>query len=159
MKTWVCALGVSLGMVQPLAAQQSEAPPWSVNCSNLVTGGELVCEMTQSIVLSESNQRLASVAFVKTAGKDEAEAVLTLPFGLLFSEGLVAKVDDTEVANLEFLTCEAQGCFARSAVTSEWMSAMRAGNQLKIEAQNSAREPISFGFDLTGFSQTSDLLP
>ncbi|WP_170352065.1 MULTISPECIES: invasion associated locus B family protein [Ruegeria] len=159
MKTWISALGVTLGLATPLAAQEGAAPPWSVNCSNRAVGSELICEMTQSIVLTENNQRLTSIAFIKAAGKDETETVLTLPFGLLFSEGLVAKVDDAEVARLEFLTCEAQGCFARSPVSQEWMSAMRAGNQLQIDAKNRVGEPISFGFDLTGFSKVSDLLP
>ncbi|WP_302477707.1 invasion associated locus B family protein [Ruegeria arenilitoris] len=159
MKNWLGALGVSFGLAQPLAAQDGAGPLWSVTCSNLVSVNELVCEMTQSIVLSENNQRLASIAFVKTSGKDETEAVLTLPFGLSFPEGLVAKVDDAQVAELEFLTCEAQGCLARSPVSSEWASTMRAGAQLRIEAQNSLGEPITFGFDLTGFSQVSDLLP
>ncbi len=158
MRTWICALGVSLGSVLPLAAQDA-APPWSVNCSNQVNGTELICEMNQSIVLTESNQRLTSIAFVKSAGKDETETVLTLPFGLLFSEGLTVIVDDTEVARLEFLTCEAQGCFARSPVSQEWMSAMRAGNELRIEGKNRVGDPISFGFDLAGFSKVSGLLP
>ncbi|KIC42142.1 hypothetical protein RA27_01690 [Ruegeria sp. ANG-R] len=148
-----------MGFVNPLAAQEGDAPLWSVNCSNLVNGTELICEMTQSIVLAENNQRLTSIAFVKPAGKDETEAVLTLPFGLLFSEGLVAKVDDAEVAQLEFLTCEAQGCFARSSVSQDWMSAMRAGNQLTIEGKNTIGAPISFAFDLGGFSKISDILP
>ncbi|WP_420587301.1 invasion associated locus B family protein [Ruegeria sp.] len=159
MKTWIGALGMSLALAQPLAAQDSTAPLWSVNCSNQVNGAELICEMTQAIVLTESNQRLTAIAFVKAAGKDETETVLTLPFGLLFSEGLTATVDGTEVAKLEFLTCEAQGCFARSPVSQDWMSAMRAGNQLQIEAVNRVGDPISFGFDLTGFSKVSDLLP
>ncbi|CUK17791.1 Invasion protein B, involved in pathogenesis [Ruegeria denitrificans] len=159
MNTWIGALGVTLGLALPLSAQEGAAPPWSVNCSNLVNGSELICEMTQSIVLTENNQRLTSIAFIKAAGNDEIETVLTLPFGLLFSEGLVAKVDDTEVARLEFLTCEAQGCFARSPVSPEWISAMRAGKQLQIDATNRIGEPISFGFDLTGFSKVSGLLP
>ncbi|MDA7965323.1 invasion associated locus B family protein [Ruegeria sp.] len=159
MKTWICALGVSLGLVQPLAAQDSAAPLWSVNCSNQVNGTELICEMTQSIVLTESNQRLTSIAFVKSAGKDETETVLTLPFGLLFSEGLTVTVDGAEVARLEFLTCEAQGCFARSPVSQDWMNAMRAGDQLKIDGKNRVGDPISFGFDLAGFNTASDLLP
>ncbi|NOD77716.1 MULTISPECIES: invasion associated locus B family protein [unclassified Ruegeria] len=159
MKTWICVLGVSMGLALPLAAQETEAPLWSVNCSNLVSGGELVCEMTQSIVLAENNQRLTSIAFVKPAGKDEVEAVLTLPFGLLFSEGLVASVDGTEVAQPAFLTCEAQGCFARSTVSSDWMSAMRAGDQLTIAGVNRIGEPITFTYDLAGFSKVSDLLP
>jgi invasion protein IalB len=159
MKTWICALGATLGLAFPLAAQENNAPLWSVNCSNLVNGTELICEMTQSIVLTENNQRLTSIAFVKPAGKDETETVLTLPFGLLFSEGLTAKVDGAEVARLDFLTCEAQGCFARSPVSSDWMSAMRAGDQLTIEGKNRVGDPISFGFDLAGFSKVSDLLP
>lgn len=159
MKIWLGALGISLGLTHPLAAQEKGTLPWSVNCGNPGNGTELVCEMSQSIVLTENNQRLTSVAFVKPARKDETEAVLTLPFGLLFSEGVIAKVDDVEVARLEFLTCEAQGCFARSAVSTEWMSAMRAGKQFTIESKNTARDPISFGFDLTGFSKVSDILP
>ncbi|WP_170560599.1 invasion associated locus B family protein [Ruegeria atlantica] len=159
MKVWLGALGVSMGLAQSLAAQEDAPPPWSVNCGNPGNGTELVCEMTQSIVLTENNQRLTSIAFVKPSGKDETETVLTLPFGLLFSEGVIAKVDNVEVARLEFLTCEAQGCFARSPVSSEWMNAMRAGDQLTIESKNTARDPISFGFDLTGFSAVSDILP
>ncbi|NOD68834.1 MULTISPECIES: invasion associated locus B family protein [unclassified Ruegeria] len=159
MKTWICAFGFSLGLAFPLAAQENEAPLWSVNCSNLVSDGELVCEMTQSIVLTENNQRLTSIAFVKSAGKDEVEAVLSLPFGLLFAEGLVASVDGSEVAQPAFLTCEAQGCFARSPVSSDWMSAMRAGDQLTIAGVNRVGEPISFTYDLAGFSAISDLLP
>ncbi|WP_255733407.1 invasion associated locus B family protein [Ruegeria sp. Ofav3-42] len=159
MRIWKCAAALSFGLIQPVLAQENATPPWSINCSNLGTGTELVCEMTQSIVLSENNQRLASIAFVKSAGNDETEAVLTLPFGLLFSDGLTAKVDTSEVAKLEFLTCEAQGCFARSAVSSEWIASMRAGKQLTIEARNTNEEPITFGFDLTGFTQVSDLLP
>ncbi|WP_377194542.1 invasion associated locus B family protein [Ruegeria meonggei] len=159
MRIWVCALAASLGLAQPLAAQENETPPWSITCGNLVKGTELICEMTQSIVLSESNQRLASIAFVKAAGQDETEVVLTLPFGLLFSDGLTAKVDSVDVAKLEFLTCEAQGCFARSPVSSDWVGSMRAGKQLTIEAKNRNGEPVSLGFDLTGFSQVSDLLP
>ncbi|EEE35952.1 Invasion associated locus B protein [Rhodobacteraceae bacterium KLH11] len=159
MKTWLCAFGVSLGLAHPIAAQENSAPPWMVNCGNPGNGTELVCEMTQSIVLTENNQRLTSIAFVKPASNDEIETVITLPFGLLISEELIAKVDDTEVARLEFLTCEAQGCFARSTVSPEWMSAMRAGNQLTIESKNTAGDPIAFGFDLTGFSKVSDILP
>ncbi len=159
MKTWIYALVASFGLTTQLGAQENEAPLWSVNCSNQVNGTELICEMTQTIILTENNQRLASIAFVKPAGRDEIEAVLTLPFGLLFSEGLIAKVDDAEIARLDFLTCEAQGCFARSPVSQDWMSRMRAGNQLNIESVNRVGDPISFGFDLAGFSRISDMLP
>ncbi|CUH45356.1 invasion associated locus B family protein [Ruegeria atlantica] len=159
MKIWLGALGVSLGLAHPLAAQENNPLPWSVNCGNPDNGTELVCEMTQSIILTESNQRLTSISFVKTARKGETETVLTLPFGLLLSEGLIAKVDDAKVAALDFLTCESQGCFARSSVSIEWMSAMRAGNQLTIQGKNSTGDPISFGFDLTGFSKIFDVLP
>ncbi|CAD0187042.1 Invasion protein B, involved in pathogenesis [Ruegeria sp. THAF57] len=158
MKIWVSATVMTLGLVHAATAQET-APPWSINCSNLVSGTELICEMTQSIVLSENNQRLASVAMVKPAGGEDTEIVLTLPFGLLFNEGLVAKVDTAEVAKLEFLTCEAQGCFVRSDVSSDWLASMRAGKQFTVEAKNTAMEPISFGFDLSGFSQVFDLLP
>lgn len=160
MKTWIGALGLALGLAQTVAAQESETPPpWQVACSSQTGGTALICEMTQTIVLTENNQRLTSIAFLKSSGEDTVEVVLTLPFGLLFSEGIVARVDETAVARLEFLTCEAQGCFARSDVSTEWLAAMRAGNQLTIETTNRIGEPITFGFDLVGFSQVSDLMP
>ncbi|MFY2825583.1 hypothetical protein [Ruegeria sp. MALMAid1280] len=38
MKTWIWALRAKLGLSLSLAAQQSDAPLWSVNCSNLARG-------------------------------------------------------------------------------------------------------------------------
>ncbi|SLN65937.1 Invasion associated locus B (IalB) protein [Roseovarius albus] len=159
MKQWAYIAAATLSLAQPVNAQEETRAPWLVNCNNQVDTAVLICEMSQSIVLADSNQRLATAAFVKTGGSDEVEARFTLPFGLKLVSGLTASVDKNDVATLEFLTCEAQGCFVVSPVSSDWLSAMRGGAELTLTGENQSDDPISFGFDLSGFSKVSDLMP
>ena len=159
MKQWAYITGAVFSMALPANAQDDNRAPWLVNCNNQADTSVLMCEMSQSIVLAESNQRLATAAFVKANGSGDIEGRFTLPFGLYLSGGMTALVDKEEVAKLEFSTCEAQGCFAIAPVPTEWFDAMKAGAELTLTGENQSREPISFGFDLTGFSQVSDLLP
>ncbi|WP_120499162.1 invasion associated locus B family protein [Roseovarius sp. EL26] len=159
MKYWGFIAGAVLSMAQPVTAQEETRAPWLVNCNNQADTSVLLCEMSQSIVLAESNQRLATAAFVKAKGTDEIEGRFTLPFGLYLPGGLTASVDKQEIAKFDFLTCEAQGCYAITAVSADWFAAMKSGAEMTLSGNNQNNEPISFGFDLTGFSQVSDLLP
>ena len=143
----------------PAAPPASEAPLWLISCSNQADPSVLTCEFSQSIVLTQGNQRVATASFVKDAGQPEVTGVFTLPVGVHLPAGLTLSVDDAEMAQVPFLYCDAQSCRAEAEVEENWMDALRSGRELTLGVERADRRPVSFAFQLEGFSETEALLP
>ena len=107
--------------------------------------------MSQSIVLAEGNQRLATVGFVKVRGRDQIVGRFTLPVGLFLPAGLAISVDGAALGSVGFDSCDAQGCYASIDVSDDWISAMQTGMTLTLDIQRLDQEVLSLGFDLAGF--------
>ena len=157
MKTAAVLMIVASGSwAQDSAATQ---PPWLIGCSNQINSFELVCEMSQSIVLAEGNQRLATAGFVKTAEADVITGSFTLPVGLFLPAGLSVSVDSATLGSIGFESCDAQGCYANTDVSEDWVSAMKAGSTLTLDIQRLDQEVLSLGFDLAGFGDVLAVMP
>lgn len=142
------------------AAEASPAPPlWLISCSNQANPDELLCEFSQSLIVSQGNQRLATASFTRVAGQDVTQAVLTVPFGVSLADGVAVSVDDNAVATLQYDSCDGQGCYASGAVDDAWLGAMRAGNQLTATVKGRDGRDIALTFQLTGFSKAENMLP
>lgn len=137
----------------------AQEPLWLVSCNNQNDPERLMCEVAQSIVLSEDNRRVATAAFVKPAGEDELTAVFTLPVGLYLPAGLKLTVDETALGELAFQSCDGQGCYATRTADETWPQAMSEGTELKITIESQDRQTIDFTFPLEGFGQSLDLMP
>ncbi|TCS61498.1 invasion protein IalB [Primorskyibacter sedentarius] len=137
----------------------AQAPLWLVSCNNQNDPARLMCEVAQSIVLSEGNQRVATAAFVKPAGDAEHTAVFTLPVGLYLPAGLKLSVDDQDLGELAFQSCDAQGCYATGAAGETWPVTMAEGEELKITIQRQDRQTVNFSFPLEGFRESIDIMP
>jgi len=160
MKYLLAVVGLGLGLSQPVVAQQADAaPPWLIGCSNQADATVLTCEMSQSIVLTEGNQRLATVAFVKQAGEAPVTGVFTLPVGVFLPAGLTILVDESELGKLDFNSCDGQGCYASAPAEFDWVQAMQSGTQLSLAIARGDGEILNFGFDLTGFSEIYEVMP
>lgn len=153
-------LALALAHATPAAAQDdAPRPPWLVACSNQQAPTLLICEMSQSIVLTEGNQRLASVILRKTAGEPQVTGLYTLPVGLYLPAGLTLAVDETPLATLAFESCDAQGCYASGELDDDALTALSEGTQLTLSIERPTRETLSLGFDLTGFSDIAAVMP
>jgi invasion protein IalB len=137
----------------------AQAPLWLVSCNNQNDPSRLTCEVAQSIVLSEGNQRVATAAFVRSAGDEDLTAVLTLPVGLFLPAGLRLAVDDTELGELPFQSCDGQGCYAMGTAGDDWAQAMSDGAELRLTIESQDRQTIDFTFPLEGFGQSLALMP
>ena len=140
-------------------AEQPAAPLWLMSCSNQLTPDELMCEISQTIVLSNGNQRLATVSLTRAAGKSETNAVFLLPVGISIPEGVSISVDETEIAQLNYQSCDVQGCFATSAVDDTWLGAMRAGQQMFIGLKSRDGQDIRLAIQLDGFTKAEAMFP
>jgi invasion protein IalB len=78
--------------------------------------------------------------------------LVQLPLGLFLPVGAKLQVDEGKPLDLQVQTCEAQGCFAGSAMDAELLAAIKAGKQLTIEVQTLNREKLSFAIPLEGFT-------
>lgn len=142
------------------AAQEQPAPPlWLMSCSNQGNPDELLCEFSQSLIVAQGNQRLATASFSRVAGQAATEAVMTVPFGVALADGVAVKVDTREVARLAYDSCDGQGCYAMGPVDDAWLQAMRGGNQLTATVKGRDGADIDLTFQLTGFSKAEAMLP
>ena len=137
----------------------AQSPLWLVSCNNQNDPERLMCEVAQSIVVSEGNQRVATAAFVKSAGEEELTAVFTLPVGLYLPAGLKLAVDETALGDMTFQSCDAQGCYATGTADDTWMQALSDGSELKITIESQDRQPIDFTFPLADFGQSLGVMP
>jgi len=162
------ALGAILAMttIQPAAAQEAAepaAPPmWLISCSNQASFDELLCEFSQSIILTNQagqSQRVATASFTRVVGATGFDAVFSLPYEVSLQDDVTLSVDETMLGTLSWQSCDAGGCYARGPVANAWMQAMRAGHQLSAALKARDGRDITFTFALNGFSRAADMLP
>ncbi|MCF3973212.1 invasion associated locus B family protein [Paracoccus salsus] len=151
----------SEAVAQEDATTAAPPPPplWLISCSNQANPDELLCEFSQSLIVSEGNQRLATASFARVAGQDATRSVMTVPFGVSLSQGVAMSVDEQSVATLAYDSCDGQGCYASGAVDEAWLQAMRAGEQLTATVKGRDGRDIALSFQLSGFSKAEAMLP
>lgn len=141
------------------AADPAAPPLWLVSCSNAQNREELLCEVSQSIVLTQGNQRVASAAFLRVAGQTQTLAAFAVPFGVAIPAGVRVSVDDTEVAQIAYQSCDAQGCYASTDAGEEWLAALRGGEQMTLLLTARDGQEIRLAFPLTDFAGVEALMP
>lgn len=143
------------------AAAAPDVPMWLMSCSNQMQPQELLCEFSQSIVLTQGNQsqRVATASFTRVAGQAGTNADFTLPFGVSLPDGVSVLVDGNQVGTLDWQSCDAGGCYASGPVDDGWLQAMRAGEQMTAALKGRDGRDLNFSFQLTGFSKAEEMLP
>lgn len=146
----------------PEVSQAPAAPMWLVSCSNQMQPDTLVCEVSQSIVLTDEagrSQRIATAAFLRAAGSDEMTAAFTFPYEIDLTRAPVLSVDGADLGNLEWQSCDAQGCYASSAVPDEWLGTLRAGEALVARLTARDGQDYDFNFQLQDLTPAMAVLP
>lgn len=149
------------------SAQQAEqpegvaAPLWLTSCSNQLQSEQLLCEVSQSIVLRQGNQsqRVATASINRVAGKSETNAAFTLPYGVSLQEPVKVLIDDKQVGALTWQSCDAGGCYADAKVDAAWLKALRNGKTMTAAFKARDGRDLTFAFQLAGISKAEALLP
>jgi len=137
---------------KPAPAVQSEGPGWAVNCKSAASEKGLECRLSQTVVTRQGGQVLADVRFRIPADKKAPEAIVRLPLGILLSAGATLQVDDKAPQRLTFRTCDRNGCYARTPVSTEMLATLQKGKQLQVSFKNLAEKLITVPLSLDGFS-------
>ena len=141
------------------SASPDQGPLWLISCSNQADPAQLLCESSQSLIVAQGSQRLATASFQRVAGQDRTQAVLTVPFGVSLAQGVTIAVDDATVGTLTYDSCDGQGCYATGDVDAEWLQRMRDGTAMSASVTDREGRQISLSFQLTGFTASEALMP
>ena len=112
--------------------------------------------MSYVLTIASNNQRIASVTISPHA--ENPEIVILLPHGLNVQDGVGFTIDDGATERILIQTADANGAHARIALTKERISALRAGNLLKLNVTGSGGRDIRLEFSLNGFAKAYDLM-
>ena len=144
------ATAAAAARTQPSAG--SVATGWTVNCATPQAAGKLLCEVSNTVVITPANQRFVSIAVRHELTGTGKLIVLTLPHGVLFTSGMIAQVDAKEIGRFEALTSDQQGAYAKMAMTPEATAALEKGETLTIIFDGANGQKFTIGMALSGFA-------
>ena len=134
-------------------------PPvgWFTQCAG--KGPDADCEVEKIITMGKGRQRLISLTVRVPAGAKKPAMMLHLPVGLYLPFGVTFQVDDQKQQQLEVQSCDLEGCYAGTAVSSGMLSTMKMGKHLTVSFQDLSRTTIRVPVALKGFNGAYGKIP
>ncbi len=149
---------------KPQQAQkaQSETPKesgntlskWITKCAAPKGKTAAHCTIQQTIIVSKTRQRLLSFTVKVPSDAPLPALMIQLPLGLFLPDGIKVQIDKHFPQQLEIQTCNSEGCFAGSAISSDMLASMIRGKRLTITFSNLAKKKITVPVVLEGFGQS-----
>lgn len=133
------------------AAQPASDSSWAVNCTAANRSDVLNCSVEQKMVARETGQLVTGISVRIPGNTRQPVIVMQLPFGLSFSSGLKAQIDQGAATNLTVETCEPTGCFVIMNAPKAMLDAMASGTSLEILGTTASKEPFRVSHPLSGF--------
>jgi len=149
-----------------LAAQQTPAPaskaakvtnPWQVNCST-AGGITLTCQMSQSIFLAKTRQRILTALISQRPGTNRLVLHVVLPLGIFFPKGVTVTIDNKSPKTYVIETADKNGSYATIPLNKVLLARLRAGKILAFAVQNLKSKTIKIELPLKGFTASEAAL-
>ena len=139
---------VNIGEPQAKPVQPAQ-PSWEVVCTGSQAG--LDCRVGQSLPFVGEGGRLI-VALEIPPDTRVPVMLLRLPLGVYLPAGLSVRFGNDAAKQLQFESCDQNGCSAKYAITKAEIAAMLNGADVTISAQNLKRQPVVVRVPALGFS-------
>jgi invasion protein IalB len=114
-----------------------------------------VCQ-TMKEAHMESGQFVAAAALIEMAGEQKKMLQLILPTRLLLPPGTRVTVDANPPTDGPFIICAPEFCMAQHEVTEDFVTKLKAGQTLQIQAINDQRQAVSYLLPLADFGKAHD---
>jgi invasion protein IalB len=114
-----------------------------------------VCQ-TMKEAHMESGQFVAAAALIEMAGEAKKMLQLILPTRLLLPPGTRVTVDSNPPSDGPFVICAPEFCMAQHEVTEDFVTKLKAGQTLQIQAINDQRQAVSYLLPLGDFGKAHD---
>jgi invasion protein IalB len=114
-----------------------------------------VCQ-TMKEAHMESGQFVAAAALIEMAGEPKKMLQLILPTRLLLPPGTRVTVDANPPSDGPFIICAPEFCMAQHEVTEDFVTKLKAGQTLQIQAINDQKQTVSYLLPLADFGKAHD---
>ncbi|HML12330.1 MAG TPA: invasion associated locus B family protein [Xanthobacteraceae bacterium] len=104
----------------------------------------------------ESGQFVAAAALIEMAGEQKKILQLILPTRLLLPPGTRVTVDSNPPSDGPFIICAPEFCMAQHEVTEDFVTKLKAGQTLQIQAINDQKQTVSYLLPLADFAKAHD---
>lgn len=148
-------------VVLPLPAyaqQQNPENPWVVNCSSAGTGGELKCQMMQTIFLAKTKQRILAVVIFRKKDSPVLLMRVGLPHGIYLPAGLNISVDGKSLDKYLIENADENGSYANISLVDDLMAVLKNGNKIEFSMLNLEKDSVNITISLKGFATSIDSL-
>jgi invasion protein IalB len=104
----------------------------------------------------ESGQFVAAAALIEMAGEQKKILQLILPTRLLLPPGTRVTVDSNPPSDGPFIICAPEFCMSQHEVTDDFVTKLKAGQTLQIQAINDQKQTVSYLLPLADFAKAHD---
>lgn len=127
---------------------------WSVQCPSVSRDALPDCRMKQRAVVTQTGRLLMQITIRVPAETRKPVMMIHGPLGTFLPAGIEIDVDGSNLMTLPFQTCEANGCFAGTPLTSDQLDTLFSGQKLNIQLQSVNKQPITVPMSLIGFTSS-----
>jgi invasion protein IalB len=129
--------------------------PWTKICSKDPQANKEICLITQEL-RAETGQFLASVAVREVQDDPKKQFIIAVPPGMLLQPGMRLIVDQTTPVGAAYAICFPNACYGDAPITAEFVTGMKKGQQLVVQAINQTGRTVNFQLMLKDFAKAYD---
>ncbi|WP_198263564.1 invasion associated locus B family protein [sulfur-oxidizing endosymbiont of Gigantopelta aegis] len=124
---------------------------WTVVCEDLPTTKEKICNIFQNVT-NDKKKVVMQIAVGYPPKSSEAQAIITLPLGVLLPPGIEFKGGSAEAVRVPFGICVKNGCIAIAKMTDKIIKGMKSGTKGSIKFAAAQKKVIEIPVSLSGFT-------
>ena len=150
-------LAAPLLIVAPVTATAQETPdtPWTKLCNTDPATSKELCLVIQELK-ADTGQFIASATIRQVTGDAKISFIAAVPPGMLIQPGLRVQIDQGKQYDIKYGICFPNACYAELEVNTDFVAAMKGGNQLTITTVTPQAKGVNFPMSLVGFTKTYD---
>jgi invasion protein IalB len=158
----LASLGAARGQQTNTATTEvarQDPASWALDCQGAAGDATGSCQVSQSITVRETGQRIMMVVVQKDFASSATHMLLALPHRIHLPSGIAVTVDANAAHRMQVETCDERACYASVEMDGAFLDEMRGGAHMDIVFSNLAQKPVTVAVPLDGFDGTYDRLP
>jgi len=141
-----------------LEVARQDPSAWSLDCDGENGADGTGCQVSQSVSVRETGQRIVMIVIQKDAEFNGTHMLLALPHRIYLPSGVDLSVDANRARRVAFETCDERACYAAAQIDEAFIAELRSGTELEVVFHNLANKPVTVPKPLTGFAAMYDQL-
>ena len=132
---------------------------WQLRCDQIPGQPTEQCSLVQTVVAQDQdNLRLIVIALVTREAEPRRILRIVAPLGVLLTQGLGLRIDETDIGAADFVRCVPNGCIAESVIGDVLFQRLRTGGTATFFVFQTPEVGNGIPVSLRGFAEGFDAL-